>query len=158
MNTRPVRPAPAADERLTLSVLVAARPLADDDQRRVRLAAREHRLPGALELQRAAVEGGDGGGQGFQVLGLGGADARLGQRRAVVGRAARRGRGGLEGARGRLDLGLQPLGALGQAVDRLVGIGGVDPGLGPEGEGGLGGADVGNGGHGPDLPFAGGFA
>ena len=68
-----------ADGGVSAPVLVLARAFADHHQRGGGVAAPDHRLRGrALELQRAAVETGDGGAERLQAVGLGGQGLRLG--------------------------------------------------------------------------------
>ena len=81
MKTRSVKPAAAsmrveqlagaADERRAAQILLGPRSLANDHDRRVRRAAREHRAAARPGLQRTALEGGDRRLQGRQIGGLG---------------------------------------------------------------------------------------
>jgi hypothetical protein len=106
--------------------------------------ARDHGLARALCLQRATVEGGDGGGQGGHVGAGGGQGLRLGDDRAQVrtapeGRRQDRGEGDRGGG---LLAGPQHRCALGQTVDRIVRIRRLDARIAPEGEQAFHGARV----------------
>ena len=142
MKTRSSRPAAAehlveqlagaADEGRALGVLLGARRLADDHHRRVRRAAREHRLARALRLQRAAVEGGDGRGQRREIRPPRPPGARrLGRSRIGDVRPWRQVGGRRAGRRARPRRGAAPAMPVDGASSST---GRVDAGVGPEGE------------------------
>ncbi len=131
----------AAYEGLSLGVLVSAGAFTDDHQRGVAHAAREHGLLGALALEGAAVKGGDGGGEAFEILASSGGDLGCGDRRRDVGRArCDQPRPGDRRWRGRLAFGAEHRRALSEAINGRIGVQSLDPCVGPKGQQAFGGA------------------